>query len=70
MANGVLVVGATNRPDMIDAALMRPGRFDRILYVKIRGEVERCSSIVQILTDPLSCSLGSSTRRSFSNQDS
>ncbi|TPX71803.1 hypothetical protein SpCBS45565_g00748 [Spizellomyces sp. 'palustris'] len=32
-AKDVLIVGATNRPDMIDAALMRPGRFDRVLYV-------------------------------------
>jgi len=30
---GVIVVAATNRPDMLDPALMRPGRLDRILYV-------------------------------------
>jgi len=30
---GVIVVSATNRPDMLDPALMRPGRLDRILYV-------------------------------------
>jgi transitional endoplasmic reticulum ATPase len=29
----VIVIGATNRPDIIDVALLRPGRFDRLLYV-------------------------------------
>ena len=29
----VVVIAATNRPDIIDPALLRPGRFDRILYV-------------------------------------
>jgi len=30
----VVIIGATNRPDIIDPALLRPGRFDRILYVQ------------------------------------
>ena len=29
----VMVMGATNRPDMIDPALLRPGRFDRLVYI-------------------------------------
>jgi len=31
----VIVIGATNRPDILDPALMRPGRFDRIVYVPV-----------------------------------
>jgi len=29
----VVVIGASNRPDMIDPAILRPGRFDRLIYV-------------------------------------
>lgn len=29
----VTIIAATNRPDILDAALLRPGRMDRILYV-------------------------------------
>ena len=29
----VIIIGATNRPDMLDPAILRPGRFDRLLLV-------------------------------------
>ncbi len=38
---GVIVVAATNRPDMIDPALLRPGRFDLIVELQYPNEIER-----------------------------
>lgn len=37
----VIVVGATNRIDTIDKALLRPGRFDRLVYVPLPNEETR-----------------------------
>ena len=37
----VVVIGATNRPDALDPALRRPGRFDRELYFAAPGEDQR-----------------------------
>ncbi|XP_049533667.1 ATPase family protein 2 homolog [Anopheles darlingi] len=37
----VRIVAATNRPDLIDRALMRPGRLDRIVYVRLPDEAAR-----------------------------
>ncbi len=36
--SNVVVIGATNRPDILDPAIVRPGRFDRIVYVNIPTE--------------------------------
>lgn len=38
---GVYVIAATNRPDMIDPAMVRPGRLDKLLYVDLPGGDER-----------------------------
>ena len=37
----VIIFGATNRPDILDKALIRPGRFDRLIYIPPPDEVSR-----------------------------
>ena len=39
--HNVTVIAATNRPDMLDPALLRPGRFDRLIYVPIPDKEAR-----------------------------
>ncbi len=38
---GVIVIGATNRPAVLDPALIRPGRFDKILNLELPGKAKR-----------------------------
>ncbi|MGB3403272.1 MAG: ATP-dependent zinc metalloprotease FtsH [Microcoleaceae cyanobacterium] len=35
--NGIIIIAATNRPDVLDSALLRPGRFDRQVIVDLPG---------------------------------
>jgi len=39
--HNVVVIAATNRPDMVDTALLRPGRLDRLLYIPAPDEASR-----------------------------
>uniref|UniRef100_A0A0D3AXP6 ATPase AAA-type core domain-containing protein n=1 Tax=Brassica oleracea var. oleracea TaxID=109376 RepID=A0A0D3AXP6_BRAOL len=38
LPNDLFIIGASNRPDLIDPALLRPGRFDKLLYVGVNAD--------------------------------
>lgn len=50
----VFVIGATNRPDQIDPAILRPGRLDQLIYVPLPDETGRLSILTaQLRNTPL-----------------
>ncbi|MFX0149716.1 MAG: AAA family ATPase [Candidatus Hodarchaeota archaeon] len=50
---GVYIVGATNRPNAIDPAILRPGRLDRLIYVGI-PDIEGRKKILKVHTKKMS----------------
>jgi transitional endoplasmic reticulum ATPase len=52
--NSVIVIAATNRPDIIDPALLRPGRFDRLIEIGLPDEKGRLEILkIHAATKPL-----------------
>ncbi|XP_026408270.1 peroxisome biogenesis protein 6-like [Papaver somniferum] len=46
----LFIIGASNRPDLIDPALLRPGRFDKLLYVGVNSDASYRENVLAALT--------------------
>jgi transitional endoplasmic reticulum ATPase len=71
---GVIVVGITNRPDLIDTSLLRPGRLDLILYVgppdeKARLEIIKITSKSMPLASDIDLEVIAQSSKNFSGAD-
>jgi cell division protease FtsH len=72
--SGVILIGSTNRPDVLDPALLRPGRFDRQIVIErpdIKGREEILKVHVQGVKMAKECDLGKVARQTsgFSGAD-
>jgi transitional endoplasmic reticulum ATPase len=71
---GVIVIGITSRPDLLDTSLLRPGRFDLIIFVNPPDEISRYDILSKITTAmPISSEVDlkkiSSLTKGFSGAD-
>ncbi len=71
---GVIVIGATNRPDIIDPSLLRPGRFDRLILIpppdlKARIEIFKIHTRNTPLSDDVSLEELAKQTEGFSGAD-
>ncbi|ORZ33552.1 AAA ATPase [Catenaria anguillulae PL171] len=70
----VFVIGATNRPDQIDGALLRPGRLDQLIYIPLPDEPSRLAILKAALrkspvAKDVDLSLMAKTTHGFSGAD-
>ena len=72
--SGVIIVGITNRPDLIDPSLLRPGRLDLIVYIgqpdeKARFEILKIITQSMPLEDDVDLASIAQTTKNFSGAD-
>jgi peroxin-6 len=48
--NDLIIIASTNRPDLVDPSLLRPGRFDKMIYVGLPKSIEEKTKIFQAQT--------------------
>jgi len=64
----VFIIGATNRPDIIDSALLRPGRLDQLIYIPLPDEPSRLSIFkANLRKSPIAADVDMDTLARFTN---